>query len=160
MNINSISKAEIGDEYIDCVNDETKPSNFYFDNENEDYRICYETCATCDKGGNAEINNCKTCEYNHIKISATNCVMKCPFYYYITKFNQYKCTENKFCPLDYMLLIEEKERCIDNCTNDDIYKYKYDNKCLKECPLNTINDNDNFICKENNNNSRITFSTN
>ena len=154
MNINSISKDEIGDQYIDCVNEETKPSNFYFDNVNEDYRICYETCATCDKGGNIEINNCKTCEYNHIKISTTNCIMKCPFYYYITKFNQYKCTKNKFCPSDYMLLIEEKERCIDDCNNDDTYKSKYDNKCLNECPLNTTDDN--FNCKDNN---RITLTT-
>ena len=158
MNINSISKDEIGDQYIDCVNEETKPSNFYFDNVNEDYRICYETCATCDKGGNLEINNCKTCEYNHIKISTTNCVMKCPFYYYITKFNQYKCTENKFCPLDYPFLVEEKERCIDNCNNDDTYRSKYDNKYLNECPVNTIDDN--FICKDDTNIITLTTETN
>ena len=31
LNINSISKEEITDEYIDCVNQDTKPSKFYFD---------------------------------------------------------------------------------------------------------------------------------
>ena len=77
--------------------------------------------------------------------------MKCPFYYYISKFNQYKCIENKFCPSNYLLLIEEKEKCIDDCNKDDINKYKYENKCLKECPINTINYN--FNCKDNNNNN-------
>ena len=84
--------------------------------------------------------------------------MKCPFYYYISKFNQYKCTEYKFCPSNYLLLIEEKEKCIDDCNKDDINKYKYENKCLKECPINTINYN--FNCKDNNNNITLLTSTN
>ena len=30
--------------YIDCVNEETKPSNFYFNFEKRDYEMCYSTC--------------------------------------------------------------------------------------------------------------------
>ena len=71
---------------------------------------------------------------------------------------KYKCTENKFCPSDYPFLIEEKERCIDDCNNDDTYKSKYDNKCLNECPVNTIDDN--FICKDDNNIITLTTETN
>ena len=51
LNINSISEAELSGQYIDCVNNENKPSNFYFNSEDEDFRPCYETCGTCDQGG-------------------------------------------------------------------------------------------------------------
>ena len=154
LNIYSVPKEEITDEYIDCVNNVTKPSNFYYDAKNEDFRPCYETCETCNSGGSFEINNCKTCERNYIfkpdMISTTNCVMKCPFYYFYKALNQYRCTENKYCPLDHILLIKEKGKCIKDCKKDDTYKFQYDNQCFKECPLNTITDNTNFICKDEN----------
>ena len=44
--------------YIDCVNNITKPSNFYFNEENKDYEPCFYTCATCDFGGDGIENNC------------------------------------------------------------------------------------------------------
>ena len=151
LNIGSIPKKEITDKYIDCVNEETKPLNFYFNRENEDYRICYVTCASCDSGGNWEINNCKTCLENYKKrpdiSSTTNCVIKCPFYYY-NENNQYKCTKDQYCPIDYILFIKEKGKCINDCKKDDIFKYKYDNQCLKECPKDTIQDSLNHLCKD------------
>ena len=66
LNVNSISKEQINNEYIDCVNEEAKPSNFYFDIQNEDFKPCFETCATCNTGGDMENNNCITCEKNYI----------------------------------------------------------------------------------------------
>ena len=154
LNIDSISKEEMSNKYIECVNEHTKPSKFYFDDDNEDYRLCYDTCATCNSSGNWEINNCLTCEINYMKrpdvSGTTNCVLKCPSYYYYTESKQYKCTETEYCPSNYILLIKEKGKCINNCKNDNIYKYQYDNQCLKECPKNTIQDNINFICKDKN----------
>ena len=150
LNINSIPKEELEDEFIDCVNNETKPSKFYFNEENEDYRVCHETCATCDEGGNWDIHNCKTCQTNYIFKpdinTTTNCVIKCPFYYYYTTNGQYKCTEDYYCPLNYILFIDEKGKCTNDCKRDDTYKYQYDNRCLKECPDNTSKDN--YICKD------------
>ena len=46
LNIYSVPKEEITDKYIDCVYNITKPSNFYYDAKNEDFRPCYETCET------------------------------------------------------------------------------------------------------------------
>ena len=83
MKFDSISESE--DEFLECVNEDTKPANTYFDAENQVYRFCYETCATCETGGNIEINNCKTCDKYYILkpdvFPTTNCVLKCPFYY-------------------------------------------------------------------------------
>ena len=159
LNKNAISKEEIGDQYIDCVNSDTKPSKFYFNSENEDYRLCFETCATCDTGGDWEINNCTTCELNYIfkpdKIPKINCVMECPSYYYYNTNDQYKCTEGEYCPLNYILLIKDKKKCTNDCKNDDPYRYQYDNHCLKECPINTKADG--YICKDKDiNNSELT----
>ena len=44
LNLNN----NINSKYIDCVNDETKPYNFYFDSENEDYEACFDTCFQCN----------------------------------------------------------------------------------------------------------------
>ena len=136
--------------YIECVNNKTKPSNFYFNELRNDFEICFELCATCEKGGDKKENNCIQCEENYKKKpdipNSNNCVIKCQYFYYYTKYNQYKCTNKSQCPDDYSLLIKEKEKCIDKCNKDDIYQYQYDGNCLKECPNDTvIND---YICQD------------
>ena len=47
----------LNNNYIDCVNNETKPSNYYLNKELENYSPCFETCATCDYGGNGIEHN-------------------------------------------------------------------------------------------------------
>jgi len=158
LNENSLNKGEQINGYIECVNNETKPSNFYFSEENDDYRLCYETCETCDIGGDWENNNCKTCRNSYIfkpdVPESSECVIKCEFYYYYTTSNQYRCTENEYCPPNYPLFIKEKGKgkCTNDCKKEDLYKYFYDTKCLKECPNNTNVDNVNFVCVDKNTN--------
>ena len=85
---------EKNNEYIDCVNQNTKPKNFYFEQENQDYEECYESCATCDNKGDGNNNNCTSCEDNYIKKpefeNSKNCVFKCLHYYYYNSYSQYK----------------------------------------------------------------------
>ena len=134
--------------YINCVNEETKPLNFYFNQINQDFEICYTTCETCKFFGNEEINNCTSCDEeiytkNREEENSTNCVVKCK--YYITDTNIRQCI--KECPEDYNLFIEEVNKCIDDCKKDREYKYRYNGKCYKSCPNNTFDDND-YICKD------------
>ncbi len=144
-NPESISK-----EIIDCVNNSTKPSNFYCDEDNKEYRICYKTCRTCDYGGDLEQNNCTSCDNDNIfnpdYPDSTNCISKCIYYYYY-KYNQYTCTDIPQCPEDNSILIKEKGKCTDSCQNDDIYKYQYNGECFEECPNGTYHDNNEFLCK-------------
>ena len=49
------------------MNNETKPSNYYFNKELENYSPCFETCATCDYGGNGIEHNCTSCDTDLIK---------------------------------------------------------------------------------------------
>ena len=148
LNYRSIEKPH----YIDCVNNITKPSNFYFNKKNNDYEPCFYTCATCDYDGDGIENNCTSCELNHISKpdfpNSTNCVINCLYFYYYTVFDQYKCTPSAECPKDYNLIIKEKRKCINNCLNDDMHKYQYNGECLKECPNNTYYDEYEYKCKD------------
>ena len=42
---------------------------------------------------------------------------------------EYTCSLNENCPEYFNKLIPEKSKCIDNCKNDNIYKYEYNNLC-------------------------------
>ena len=129
--------------YKECFNEDTKLINYYFNKEKRQYEPCYETCNTCNYGGNEEINNCTSCDNNGIfrpeTNGTTNCVKKCRYKYYFTSYGQYKCTENEQCPIEANLLIKEKNKCIENCILDDKYKFQYDGKCLTKCPDETTN---------------------
>ena len=45
-----------------------------------------------------------------------------------------------------MFFIEEKNKCINNCKNDDKYKYLYNGICYEECP-NNLNSRD-YLCMD------------
>ena len=104
----------------------------------------------CEEGGNELNNNCLSCEFGFTFLPGdnNNCYTKCLYYFYYTKYGQYKCTRYSSCPEDYYLLIRDKSQCIDDCKKDDEYKYQYDGECYKQCP-NNLEDN-NFICVDNN----------
>ena len=138
--------------YIECVNDTTKPYNFYFDEENKDYEPCYETCFKCNNKGDGLNNHCTLCDgINYIKQpefeDSNNCVPKCKYLYYYTDYGQYKCSDYPYCPDDYNYLIKNKNKCTNNCAKDDTYKYYYNRECYKQCPEDTKDDND-YICKD------------
>ena len=137
--------------YIDCVNNKTKPSNFYFNKKNSDYEPCFTTCASCEYGGNYEENNCTSCDRiyfikNPENENSSNCLIKCKYFYYFQR-DIYTCTEIPFCPEQYSYLIKDKFKCTNNCLNDKEYKFRYNGECFKKCPNNTLDDND-YICKD------------
>ena len=140
--------------FIECFNNNTKLSNFYFNEKEKQYEPCYETCSTCNYGGNEEIHNCTSCDIGSIfrpeTNGTTNCVKKCKYRYYYTSYGQYKCSNNDQCPQEAKFYVNEKSKCIENCILDDIYKYQYDGECLMNCPNDTISENN--VCIINNKN--------
>ena len=138
-----------GINYYECYNEETKPINYFFNNNIKFYEPCYSYCKTCKNQGNDEKNNCTSCRNNYIfrpdEINSSNCVLKCQYYYYIS-FDQYFCSENNQCPAEASYLIRDKGKCIDNCFNDNEYKYQFNYECYKECPEDSIEEGD-YICR-------------
>ena len=144
--------------FVECYNEETKESNFYLDKTDLSsfkYKPCYESCATCEEGGDEFNNNCIECAKNHIKkpneLNTKMCVTKCKYRYYITFYEQYKCTFNNNCPDEANLYIKDLGKCIDDCNNDEEYKFQYAGQCFKECPeqTHTLSESNN-ICYDDN----------
>ena len=138
------------EKYVECYNNDTKPTNYYFNNDTKYYEPCFSICRTCNYQGNEDVNNCTSCKSNYIfrpdEKNSTNCVVKCKHYFYIF-LGRYYCTESNQCPLESSLLIKSRGQCIDNCKNDDEFGYRFNYECLKECPEEeTVSDDDN-ICK-------------
>ena len=147
LNINGIPLSQ--NKYIECVNEETKPSNFYFNSENKDYEKCFYSCASCSFFGNEQVNNCTKCDeifYTKDREveNSLNCVMKCK--YYISDSGLRQCVQE--CPDEYNLFIPEINKCIDDCKRGREYKYRYNDQCYKKCPNNTLYKNNDYICKE------------
>ena len=138
--------------YVECLSIDSSSSNLkklFFNPITKTFNLCYETCKTCYKSGDPLFHNCITCDTDHMfrpdESSKDNCVTECKYYYYFNHIDQYKCTKYPQCPEDAKLLIKEKNKCVDDCIKDSIYKYQYNGNCLIECPEDTINDN--YLCK-------------
>jgi len=127
--------------YIECYNNDTKPVNFYFDNSVNKYKACYETCETCSIGGNGNVHNCLTCDFNHRKRidknGIINCITNCSYFYYYNKFGQYRCTNNSYCPEEANLFIKDLKKCTNKCNKEEKYQFQYGGQCLEGCPQDT-----------------------
>ena len=129
---------------IECLN--KTPEGYYFDYKEEIYKKCYEKCKFCYGEGNETNHNCIKCNNNFLLlddefVNSTHCYEKCKYYYYIDELNNYHCTEKYSCPEEYNKIIQGKNKCIDDCKKDNIYKCEYNNLCYINCPsLETYNE--------------------
>ena len=127
---------------IDCYNTLEK---YYL--KDQYFYPCYPSCKNCSDSGDDNNHNCDECLSNYKVIAElnkpNNCYKECDYYYYIEN-NEYKCTLTNSCN-NQQKLIQEKSKCIDNCTDDDTYKLEYNNKCVQTCPDNTIEENNKCI---------------
>ena len=141
------------------INNNNSYINCYFLEKNFSSEFCYISCKACDIIGNEEEHNCIECSegYNYKSelnnSQYINCYENCNFYHYYDKEkNKSYCTYNKKCPDKYNKLIEDKNECIDECLNDGIYIYEYNDLCYKEMLINTDNDSlknsDNYYFKD------------
>ena len=106
-----------------CVN--IIPDNYYLDNADDIYKKCYPTCKKCSQLGDETNNQCNECIdgyqlINNQLTNGKNCIIACNYYYYFDENNQYQCTVSNECPSQYSKLIRNKNKCIDDCKNDDI----------------------------------------
>ena len=132
--------------YINCYQN---PEGYYLNN-NEIYEKCYNSCKSCNEKGDENNNKCTECklgyEFKNDSINNNICYEICAAYYY-DGFGNYQCLTEKTCPDGYNKFIKEKNRCIDECHNDNIYKYEYQGECYKNCPNGTKEINNNFSCE-------------
>ena len=132
---------------IECEGDE--PLGFYLDPNDGIYLKCYETCKFCHGEGDATDHNCRQCKSGYRNLNDfdndKNCYVNCPHYYYFYETNTYQCTTDATCPVPYNILITEKGKCIDQCSNDNIYKYEYHGECYNYLINETTYINNNIV---------------
>ena len=118
------------------------------------HNSCYQLCEQCIEEGTIDNNKCQKCIEKYMFLEEPgkegNCYIKCNYFYYFDISGNYKCSESNICPEGYNKLINEKKKCIDNCTNDDKYKLEYNNTCNQNCPTNThLTIDNNYLCQLN-----------
>jgi hypothetical protein len=57
----------------------------------------------------------------------------------------FNCSNECFTCNNFSLIIE-KNKCVENCLSDDIYKYEYNGICYEKCPNNTNRANTKYFC--------------
>jgi len=136
------------------------PDGYYKDKNYESCQKCHENCKSCYGKGNQTINNCKVCnnglrflnEANYSSNCFDDCIsenhygISTQLYYYIDETNGYNCINS--CSGKYNKTIKDKNKCIDDCKNDDKYKYEYNSKCYINCPDSTYKKDDiqEYLC--------------
>ncbi|MBO6244361.1 MAG: hypothetical protein J6O41_07375, partial [Clostridia bacterium] len=117
------------------------------------YKKCYETCKTCDYGGNILTHNCTLCKdgYQFDPVTAGNCVTMCPYYWYIdSTTNKFTCTKEAKCPEDKPYFTEINKGCVEECSaafhNNLRFFYRYKKTCVIQCPENSMKDDLLYVC--------------
>ena len=122
------------------------PKGYYLDKNDFIYKKCYHRCELCEIKGNDMNHNCLKCNFNYrfnitYNNSYMNCYENCSYYYYLDINNNFYCTTNYSCPLEYSKLIPDKMKCVNDCSYDDIYINEINNICYKEIPDNISSTN-------------------
>ena len=72
-------------DYKECIKEESKPKNYYFNETERAFKPCYYTCETCSRNGDSDDHNCITCAKNYIfNINKNNnCIIGCKYYFFL-----------------------------------------------------------------------------
>ena len=64
----------------------------------------------------------------------------------LSSYTEKNCSD--LCYIYSNKFIANKNKCINDCKNDDIYKYEYNNFCYSLCPNGTNNSENSFLCEK------------
>ena len=119
--------------YYDCF---TGPVETYYldDITDKEYKKCYESCKFCTKKGNITEHKCTACPYKYT-LNGTFCYEICDYFYYFDDNDIYHCTENQDCVSIAPNKVVERKACVKDCVDEEIYKFVYNSRCYKKCPI-------------------------
>ena len=119
--------------YVNCYQN---ISGYFLDSNNSIFKPCYNSCKECEIEGNSTNHNCLLCKEDYYIIEKINkyfnCDSNCYHYHYYGSDDGYRyCTQDYKCPENFKF-IPDKNKCIKNCSEDDIYKYEFNNTCYEK----------------------------
>ena len=139
-----------------CVKSGETLENYYeTTNDNDEciFKQCYETCKTCDTGGDILKHKCTSCKdgYQFDPYTEGNCVIVCPYYWYIdSTTKEFTCTQEEKCPEDRPYFIEISKGCVEECSaavhSSQRFFYRYKKTCITQCPENSMRDDLLYAC--------------
>ena len=126
-----------------CYSESTKEDNFVLNTLSiiPYYELCYENCLTCIEVGDENDNKCTSCLTGQFinPFKSGQCTNICEYdqYFYVDSNFNYICVDS--CPDNYPYLDENSKRCYDDCINNNNGRvFLYENKCVENCPDDTI----------------------
>ena len=91
----------------------------------------------------------KTDMFSGVNSSLIYCINDASESFIRTDITKFKKNCSVFCSQNSSKLIIGKNICIDDCKNDMIYKFEYNNTCYNYCPKGTHNSSyNNYLCEE------------
>ena len=114
-----------------CYNEDTKPSNTYLDDEF--YKECHATCATCYGGGDSKCLSCKNQYSFFLDSNVYKCINNPPSNYYLLESNNTFMKCYKTCSECFSAGTELDNNC-KNCDNTNYFKVEGTNNCVSQCP--------------------------
>lgn len=144
---------------VNCVDDTTKPLNYYFDANR--YKECYISCATCTGAGTSTVMKCSSCKTGHFPLDTNSALCyndetKPSDTYLDLGSGQYKkchstcatCSAgltgaNENCLSCLMNLYLHNSNCVTICP---IPTYGIDNKCVETCPNYSVPNTNTHKC--------------
>lgn len=136
-----------------CVNNDSKPSNYYFNQQEQKYYPCYETCATCNGGGNPSFHNCILCLHPNYKVEGEDIGMCKDLSreegYYLNLTNQMfmKChsscknctgsgnannTNCLYCATNFKKYLDDSSHCSNDCHGGKWYLFQNNRSIMCE----------------------------
>lgn len=132
-----MEKGECCKDYHSCL------SIFKENSTQKDKEKCFNTIANCDFCTNTPKYQCAQCKEGMF-LRAGECWSSC-------EGTDRNILSNKICVPKIDCLVENCEECWVNnyrCKKCESGFFKYDNQCLKECPMHLIADRINNVCVE------------
>ena len=148
--------------FVNCYQ-KSSEIGYYLDTEDSLLKPCYNTCKSCEIGGNSTYHNCQRCKngfsYKLNKNDYLNCYRECEYYFYQDESSNFYCTQSDQCPDGYDILIKNGKECIKKtdeiiteltteenkkgiiCNIDKPFKIIGQNECIIYCDINDLFDN-------------------
>ena len=120
------------DGYYDCYTG--RMEKYYIDEEDKEYKKCYESCLYCDELGEILNHKCTGCSKEYT-LNKTNCYEICRYFYYFDSDGIYHCTERDECVPIAPNKIPEKKTCVKNCEDEEKYNMVFESRCYEKCPI-------------------------
>ena len=137
-------------QYIKCYR---SLDGYYLDSNDSYFKLCYDSCKSCDRKENEEFHYCLECKdgydnnFSYQNRKYFNCYKEITYYYFDRNINKFYFFTYSQCPSNYSKAIINKRQCIEECYLDDQYYYEFKKKCYNYCPDNTkISEDKTYYC--------------